>query len=191
MKESSGLDPSVYGGGGSPSSTPRVEDCPLQSEGSAAFVSASTLLLEAEVAPIRGAGEKAGGGEESGSVTVTWMRSALLAEGKYREEKAGGGGELEVEEACGASGSGYGGSSCAGRIVVRNEILSDTDEASLESRVVENVMAVFALSLFNHLARGSRDLPNVEVASQVRSLSVELVLISSISFRWWPRFRKY
>ncbi len=178
MKESSGLDPSVYGGGGSPSSTPLLDDSPLQSRGRAAFVSASTFLLEAEVAPIRGAEGKAGGGEESGSVTVTSMQSALFVEGKYREEKAGGGGELGVDEACGASGSVYGGSSSTGRIVARKEILSDTDEPSLESRVVDNVMAVFGLSLFNHLARGSRDLPNVEVASQVGSISVEFVLIN-------------
>jgi len=93
-----------------------------------------------------GAGEKAGGGEESGSVTVTSIRSTLFAEGKYREEKAGGGGELAVEQACGASGSVYGGSSSTGRIVVRKEILSDTDEPSLESGVADNVMAVFGPS---------------------------------------------
>ncbi len=182
MKESSGLDPSVYGGGGSPSSTPLLDDSALQSRGRAAFVSASTFLLEAEVAPNGGAGEKAGGGEESGSVTVTSIRSALFVEGKYKEEKAGGGGELGVDEACGASGSVYGGSSSTGRIMVRKEILSDTDEPSLESRVVDNVMTVFGLSLFNHLARGSRGPPNVEVASQVGSVSVELVLINSMSF---------
>lgn len=171
----------MYGGGGSPSSTPLFDDSPLQSRGRAAFVSASTFLLEAEVAPLGGAGEKAGGGEESGSVTVTSLRSALLAEGKYREEKAGGGGELGVEEACGASGSQYGGSSSTGRNVVRKEILSDTDEPSLESRVVDNVMAVLVLSLFSHLARGSRDLPIVKVASQVGSLSIKDLSVDSMS----------
>jgi hypothetical protein len=43
VKESSGLDPSEYGGGGSPSSTPLPEDSPLVSLGSAAFVSAEAL----------------------------------------------------------------------------------------------------------------------------------------------------
>jgi len=50
---------------------------------------------------------------------------------------------------------------------VRNEILSDTEEPSLESRVVDNVMAVIVFPLFNQLERGSRGLPNVEAASQV------------------------
>jgi len=66
----------------------------LLSRGRATFVSASTFLdLEAEVALIGGAGEKARGGEESGTVTATSTRSVVITEGKYREEKAGGGGE--------------------------------------------------------------------------------------------------
>ena len=61
VNESSGLDPSVYGGGASSSSAPLL-DSPLLSAGSAALVSASTLDK-----PAAGdTGVKAGGG---GSVT--------------------------------------------------------------------------------------------------------------------------
>ena len=81
------------------------DDSFLVSQGRAALVSASTLLVrEAEGGPSGGAREKAGGGDESGSVTVDSVRFTLLVEGKYREEKAGGG-ELVVDEACGAARS--------------------------------------------------------------------------------------
>lgn len=44
VNESSGLDPSVYGGGGSPSSVTLLEASPLLSDGRAALVSASTQV---------------------------------------------------------------------------------------------------------------------------------------------------
>ena len=43
VKESSGLEPSVYGGGGSPSSAALLDGSPLLSDGSAALVSCSTV----------------------------------------------------------------------------------------------------------------------------------------------------
>ena len=71
VNPSRGLEPSVYGGGGSVSSAPFVEDSPLVSCGSAAFTSAS-----AADGPSGGSGGTgcaiAGGAEGSGSVTRTF-----------------------------------------------------------------------------------------------------------------------
>lgn len=75
VNESSGLDPSVYGGGGSDSSALLLEDCAFVSRGRAALVSASTVEVAAT-----GAGEKAGGGTESGSRTL--RRSGEACDGK-------------------------------------------------------------------------------------------------------------
>lgn len=50
---------------------------------------------------------------------------------------------------------------------MRKEILSDTDEPSLESRVVDNVVAVLELLLMYHLDCGSRSLPTGEVANSI------------------------
>ena len=81
VNESSGLDPSVYGGGGSDSSALLPEASAFVSRGRAALVSASTLVVAAVVSPEGvGAGEKAGGGPESGSRTLT--RSGEACEGK-------------------------------------------------------------------------------------------------------------
>jgi hypothetical protein len=46
VKPSSGLDPSLYGGGGSPSSRSLLADLSLGSRGSAAFVSSKTLAAD-------------------------------------------------------------------------------------------------------------------------------------------------
>ena len=46
----------------------------------------------------------------------------------------------------------YGGSSSQGTAVVGKDILSDTDEPSLDSRVDDNVMAV-VYDLLNHVLR--------------------------------------
>lgn len=67
VNESSGLEPSVYGGGGSESSA-FLLDSPLLSAGSAALVSASTLAVPATAASAGGTGLKAGGGSLTGSV---------------------------------------------------------------------------------------------------------------------------
>ena len=144
VNESSGLEPSVYGGGGSPSSSPLPEDWPLVSEGRAALVSASTLVVaRAAAGSIGGAGQNAGGGEESGSVMDASTRSGEVAVGKKSEEKGGGGSELVVD-AAGApdSCSVYRGSLSQGTAEEGKELLSDTDEPSLDSRVADNVMAV-------------------------------------------------
>ena len=82
VNESSGLEPSVYGGGAS-SSSALFEDSPLVSAGSAALVSASaTVALPVTVGPSGGAGQKAGGGSLSGSVTDALNRSGECAGGK-------------------------------------------------------------------------------------------------------------
>lgn len=70
VKESSGLEPSVYGGGGSPSSGPLVDGSPLLSEGSAALVSASTDVGPTIPASTGGPGQKAGGGSGSARIAL-------------------------------------------------------------------------------------------------------------------------
>lgn len=82
VKELMGLEPSVYGGGGSDSSPPLFEDSPLVSAGSAAFASCSTLVGAGLTSCSGGAGEKAGGGVESGSVTRALRRSGEAVGGK-------------------------------------------------------------------------------------------------------------
>ena len=81
VNESRGLDPSVYGGGGSDSSALLLEDSAFVSRGRAALVSASTLEVAGAVSGGGvGAGEKAGGGPESGS--RTFRRSGEACDGK-------------------------------------------------------------------------------------------------------------
>ncbi len=78
VKESSGLDPSVYGGGGSDSSAVLL-DSAFVSAGSAALVSASTLVVPTAVAASAGStGVNAGGGLGSGSLTkaLRWFGDA-------------------------------------------------------------------------------------------------------------------
>lgn len=79
MKLASGLEPSLYGGGGSPSSKSLLEEPSLSfvSRGSAAFVSATTVSEAAAELLLPGRGgrdEKAGscstGGGSLGSVCV-------------------------------------------------------------------------------------------------------------------------
>lgn len=97
VKESSGLDPSEYGGGGSHSSAPLFDDSPLVSVGSAAFVSVSVLDVTDPVSSRGVVGENAGGGCD-GSAMQAFNRSGGEAGRKYREEKGGGAAEREVEE---------------------------------------------------------------------------------------------
>lgn len=103
------------------------------SEGRAALVSASTLVVaRVDAASTGGAGQNAGGGEESGSVMEASSRPEPLPVEKYREEKDGGGSELAIEAGRGCdSCSVYGGSSSQAIAVVRKEILWDTDDPSL------------------------------------------------------------
>ena len=80
-----GLDPSVYGGGGSPSSISLLDpSLSLLSLGSAAFVSATTVGTDDEDgASNGGAGAKVGGESGARVVTKTLYRSARSSvEGK-------------------------------------------------------------------------------------------------------------
>lgn len=82
VKDWSGLYPSVYGGGGSPSSKPLPDASPVLSRESAALVSKTTGDCagdgdwNAEVSSNGGAGAKAGKNGEPDSVTDAWMRSS-------------------------------------------------------------------------------------------------------------------
>ena len=87
VNESSGLEPSVYGGGGSPSSTPFPDGSPFVSFGSAALVSA-TAVDAAEgpkggaVSSNGGAGAKAAIDAQDASVTEALMRLSSASGGK-------------------------------------------------------------------------------------------------------------
>ena len=87
VNPSSGLDPSVYGGGGSVSSKFFPDASPLVSSGKGAFISASTVE-ETLGGWSTAVGVKAGGAEGSGSVTTTFADSGG-DEGKS-EENGGG-----------------------------------------------------------------------------------------------------
>jgi hypothetical protein len=85
VNESMGLDPSVYGGGGSPSSTPLLDGSPLVSGGSAALASAAALdsaSSSARASSKEGAGAVASSELQTVSVTVALMRSSSASEGK-------------------------------------------------------------------------------------------------------------
>ena len=82
VNELSGLEPSVYGGGGSESSALLLECSALVSAGKAALVSASTLVARGRAASTGGARQKGGGGHESGSVTEALIWSVGFAGGE-------------------------------------------------------------------------------------------------------------
>lgn len=85
VNDSSGLGPSVYGGGGSPSSTPLPDDSPLASGRSAALASAAALdsaSSSARASSKEGAGAVASSELQTASVTVALMRSSSAPEGK-------------------------------------------------------------------------------------------------------------
>lgn len=88
VKESSGLEPSVYGGGGSPSSAALLDGSPLVSDGSAALVSCSTVVAVLYVAATGGPGQKAGGG--SGSANMALKLSEGFESREKRDENDGG-----------------------------------------------------------------------------------------------------
>ena len=88
VKESSGLEPSVYGGGGSPSSAALLDGSPLVSDGSAALVSFSTVVAELYVAATGGPGQNAGGG--SGSASMARKLSDEFEPSEKRDENDGG-----------------------------------------------------------------------------------------------------
>ena|SRR5271168_843598 len=84
VNDSSGLDPSVYGGGGSPSSTPLLDDSPLVS-GSAAFVSAAAFdsaSSSARASSKEGAGAVVKSEPQTVSVTLALIQSSSASEGK-------------------------------------------------------------------------------------------------------------
>ena len=72
----------MYGGGGSPSSSPLPEDSPLVSGGSEVLTSASATDVALGVASNGGAGAKAGKVEESGSVTRALTGRTAFGGGK-------------------------------------------------------------------------------------------------------------
>jgi hypothetical protein len=77
VNDSRGLDPSLYGGGGSPSSISLLLDPSLVSRGSAALVSATAVAAEEEDSVKGGAGAKAGGEScELSSVDLSWSSAA-------------------------------------------------------------------------------------------------------------------
>lgn len=101
VNESRGLDPSVYGGGGSPSSTPLFDDSPLVSVGSAALFSAAALCSassSARASSKEGAGAVASSELQTVSVTLARMQSNSASVGKYNEEKGGGRGEGGIDD---------------------------------------------------------------------------------------------
>lgn len=90
VKDSSGLEPSLYGGGGSPSSRSLLLEPSFVSRGRAALVSATAFAAAEEDDSVKGgAGAKAGG--ESDCDGESWRDSSRA--GKKREEKDGGYGE--------------------------------------------------------------------------------------------------
>ena len=101
VNESSGLEPSVYGGGGSESSALLLEGSALVSKGRAALVSASTLIAPVGATSTGGAGQKGDGGKESGSVTAALKWSVGFAVAESSEEKGGGARDCGVEEDAG------------------------------------------------------------------------------------------
>lgn len=96
VNDSSGLYPSVYGGGGSPSS--------LVFPGPSLLGSASEALVSATIDPeeVESRGSSGGGGAKAGrdpepdSETLGWVRSTE-DEAKKREENGGGPTEKEPE----------------------------------------------------------------------------------------------
>ena len=99
---SRGLDPSVYGGGGSDSSTPFLaDDSPFVSCGSAALTSTSAAdgaLDDSTIESSCTIGEKVGRAAGSGSVTRCFGCRDCAGN---REEKVGGRRGLEDEGAAG------------------------------------------------------------------------------------------
>lgn len=88
VKESSGLEPSVYGGGGSPSSAALLDGSPLLSGGSAALVSFSTVVAGLCVVATGGPMQNAGGG--SGSANMARKLSEEFGPTEKRDENDGG-----------------------------------------------------------------------------------------------------
>lgn len=88
VKESSGLEPSVYGGGGSLSSVALLDGSPLLSDGSAALVSFSTVVAGLCVFATGGPGQNAGGG--SGSASMARKVSEEFEPTEKSDENDGG-----------------------------------------------------------------------------------------------------
>lgn len=97
VNDSSGLDPSLYGGGGSPSSISLLLEPSLVSRGRAALVSATADAAaedEDEDSVNGGAATNAGGASVWGVSSLALLRSSVASSaGKKREEKGGGYGD--------------------------------------------------------------------------------------------------
>lgn len=105
VKPSMGLDPSVYGGGGSPSSYSLLEEPSLVSLGSAAFVSATTVAAAEDEEPRRGSSDEKAGSCSVGlaGLAALWASPVVGSEGKKSDEKGGGYGESAVVDSVGSS----------------------------------------------------------------------------------------
>lgn len=111
VNDSMGLDPSVYGGGGSPSSADFPGDSGFWSREKEALVSATK---DEEGLGSRGSSSggrtEVGAEADSGGEKVTFPRLNAVAGAKTREEKGGGRDEEKLEEAseygeCGGGGA--------------------------------------------------------------------------------------
>jgi len=92
VNPSMGLEPSVYGGGGSPSSKSLPEEPSLVSRGSAAFVSATATAAADEDGPRSGSSEENAGSCSvgPGGVAALFASAGEGSDGKKSDEKGGG-----------------------------------------------------------------------------------------------------
>mgnify|MGYP007098512517 CR=1 FL=1 len=100
VNDSMGLDPSVYGGGGSPSSTDFPDDSGFWSWEKEALVSATKDEegLGSRDSSSGGRGTETGAEADSGGETVAFPRLNSVAGAKTRDEKGGGCDEEKLEE---------------------------------------------------------------------------------------------
>lgn len=123
VNDSIGLDPSVYGGGGSPSSEGFPEGSPFCSgeKDDLASATMSDCGDDSEGSSRGGGGAKAGIGADSDSVIVSLGRLASTEEVKKSDEKVGGFEDEEQDENASDGGEWVGGpvydSSSAGESV--------------------------------------------------------------------------
>lgn len=102
MNESSGLVPSVYGGGGSPSSISLLLELALVSRGRTALVAATAAAEEADSVN-GGAGANAGGASRCVDSLGLLRAGTGSSDGKKREEKDGGNDDSPAVVKTGAS----------------------------------------------------------------------------------------
>lgn len=79
VKDSSGLEPSLYGGGGSPSSRSLLLDPSLVSRGRAALVSATALAAADDEGSLKGGATENAGGESGCELVSLWSLASPWA----------------------------------------------------------------------------------------------------------------